>query len=100
MKEREFKAWLAKAQHGDVVVYHHGHIAHDTKKNLDLARVAERAWQGASKGFLQIVQRKIGPGMFDYLAIAGEGAHRTADLHLSTEAIESRAPEAKRAKAA
>ena len=90
MTEREFKAWLAKSKTGDTAVYHVGHLAFDSRENVDLARVGARAYLGMQRGFLTLVQRRVA-GRREYLAIAREGAHRARDLMLNRDDIAERA---------
>jgi hypothetical protein len=71
-------AWLAQAVPGDRLAYHRGFLAVDTDKLVsDLS--AERrdalcslgcaAFRAAEQGLVHLVQERIGPDQFAYVAI-------------------------------
>jgi len=77
--EVELLAWLGQAQPDDILEYHQGSLALDrcvvgTAEQIARARalhqVAERAFELAERGFIHLIQRRLGPDEFSYLAIA------------------------------
>ena len=79
LTELEFCAWLGQAQPGEVVHYHIGFLALDTVEHVsrldewarrELVRLGRRAFWAAERSFVHLVQRRIGPNAFAYIAIA------------------------------
>ena len=75
-----FCAWLADAAGGDRYEYHRGFLAKDLdrgpKRRLDekqraaLERLAGRARWAADKGCVHLIQERLGPDIYSYIAIA------------------------------
>lgn len=73
--EAEFCAWVGRAEPGDILEYHRGHLAADldagqspaTKKAL--RALARRAYWASQRDLVHLVQRRVGPRRFSYLAI-------------------------------
>ena len=74
-----FCAWLGQAEPGDALEYHRGFLVVDltpfggfmnSEARLELARTSARAYGLAERGFVHLVQRRLGPDTFSYLAIA------------------------------
>jgi hypothetical protein len=79
ISEIRFCAWLAQAEPGDRLEYHRGYLAVDADKltsKLDLNARAElvllrdRAFGCEVQGLVHLVQERIGPDLFAYVAIA------------------------------
>ncbi len=77
--EVNFCSWLAQAEPGDALEYHRGFLCLDrgdlenvreSKHSRILNRLAERAFDLAERGFVHLIQRRLGPDTFSYLAIA------------------------------
>jgi hypothetical protein len=77
--EIDFCAWASQAEPGDVLEYHRGFLCVDLtpfgnpmspKSRAELARTSARAYDVAERGFAHLVQRRLGPDIFSYLAIA------------------------------
>ena len=77
--EIDFCAWLSQAAPGEILEYHKGLLCLDrggfeTDRNNKLSHtlnlLANRAYDLAERGFVHLVQRRIGPDTFSYLAIA------------------------------
>ena len=77
--EIDFCAWLGQAEPGDILEYHRGFLGVDltpfgnpmsSKTRAELARTSARAYDVAERGFVHLVQRRLGPDVFSYLAIA------------------------------
>jgi len=79
-------AWAAHAEPGEALVYHRGLLAIDrgppgqsllSPEALTLAKTGNMAMKLAERGFVHLVQRRLAPDQFLYLAIArpraGEG---------------------------
>ena len=71
--------WLSQAQPGDVLEYHRGFLALDRSHHTSrlkeddrqvLCRVANLAMRLSDCGLVHLVQRRIKPDCFSYLAIA------------------------------
>jgi len=72
-------SWLGQAEPGDVFEYYRGFLGVDlttfgnpmsSKIRAVLARTSARAYDLAERGFVHLVQRRVGPDTFAYLAIA------------------------------
>ena len=83
----DFAAWAARAVAGDVIEYHRGHLAEDrnpTASRLPEAacarvdRIADTALALEATGQVLLVQRRLGDGVFSYLAIEAVGDRRPA----------------------
>ena len=79
LDETTFCAWVAQAKPGDALEYHRGFLSLDrgctdqeklTEHQAKLSEMAERALDLAERGFLHLVQQRIGEACFRYLAIA------------------------------
>jgi hypothetical protein len=73
------EAWLRHARPGDAFEYYRGLLGparcslgpiKAERQRRALERLAETAWDLAESGRVHLVQRKLGPGSFSYLAIA------------------------------
>jgi hypothetical protein len=95
-----FCAWLTSAAGGERYEYHRGFLAKDiedgprrrlgdTERKL-LERLAERVRWAADKGCVHLVQERLGPDCYSYIAIArprAPGARNPlADIELSEAA--------------
>ena len=72
-------AWIACAEPGDELVYHRGFLAVDTASVISklsderrqvLRRVADAALRAEKQGLVHLVQSRLGPDQFAYIAIA------------------------------
>jgi hypothetical protein len=72
-------AWLAQADAGDALIYHRGFLAVDTDKLISdlpaerrdaLRSLGDAAFRAAEQGLVHLVQERIGPNQFAYIAIA------------------------------
>ena len=79
LSEIELCAWLGQAAPQDTLEYHRGFLVLDSNAQIsrlpkrqreELARVASRAWWASEKGLVHLVQRRLGPDDFSYIAIA------------------------------
>jgi hypothetical protein len=80
-------AWLNQAEPGDAIEYHRGFLtvdrARETSKLVEddrqvLCRIANLALRLSNVGLIHLVQRRIKPDCFSYIAIA-----RMRDCELS-----------------
>lgn len=78
---------IGHAAPGAVIEYHRGFLALDLvpqvtrlseRDRLELGRVARRAWWAAERGLVHLVQRRLGPGFFAYLAVVRPKPRHTA----------------------
>lgn len=78
ISEIQFCAWLAQAEAGDRLEYHRGYLAVDTDKLMsklelnartELVLLRDRAFGCEAQGLVHLVQERIGPDRFAYLAI-------------------------------
>jgi hypothetical protein len=90
--EIELCAWLAQADPGDVLEYYRGLLAVDrapfgqpmsAKDRFALGLLGDRAMRLADHGFVHLLQRRLGPDNFSYLAIA-RPRPRTSPVSLSS----------------
>jgi hypothetical protein len=79
LDETSFCAWVAQAEPGDALEYHRGFLCLDrggseTKPlsayQTKLDAMAERALELSERGFVHLVQQRLGEASFRYLAIA------------------------------
>lgn len=79
LDEIKFSAWIAEAQPGETLVYHRGFLALDVTRGRSrltadrqrvLRRIADAALHAAEQSLIHLVQTRIGPAQFAYLAIA------------------------------
>ena len=86
ISEIGFCSWLAQAAPGDLLEYHRGFLCldrggfgatlkSDCSRTLNI--VAKRAFDLAERGFVHLVQRRLGADSFSYLAIARPRPDRT-----------------------
>lgn len=77
--EAEFSLWLASAKPGAIFQYHDGFLVVDVAKGSsafsrpnckELVAVARLAWWASEQHIVHLVQRRLGPNRFAYLAIA------------------------------
>ena len=77
--EVAFCAWVSQAAPGDVLEYHRGFLVVDlapfggpmcSEARLELSSTSARAYDLAERGFVHLVQRRLGLDSFSYLAIA------------------------------
>jgi hypothetical protein len=78
LSEEEFSLWLAVAEPGSIIQYHVGFLSLDvaeTNNNLSsaahrkLMAVANLAWCAGEARIVHLVQRRLGPDRFEYLAV-------------------------------
>jgi hypothetical protein len=74
----EFGLWLASAETGAILQYHDGFLALDTMVVgsrfsaaicKEFADVASHARWASDEGMVHLLQRRLGPGRFAYLAV-------------------------------
>src|SRR5262245_19529972 len=81
----EFQEWLAAAQPGERIAYATGLLATsihaawlaehpDAQK---LSALQEATWRAGAKSHVYLVQRRVKPGAFEYLAERSRGADAT-----------------------
>lgn len=75
MSAREFGLWRDKAEKGDKLVYFTGHLAHARADdhaadpfNERVRALGGEAWKASMKGLVALVQKRVGPMTFDYIA--------------------------------
>ena len=93
MNEISLCGWIGQAAPGDILEYHRGFLVVDVNPQgtplppevrTELSRVAQRAWWASERGLVHLVQRRAGPEVFRYLAIArSPAAKRPAAPSLS-----------------
>ena len=91
LTEIDLCAWIAQADPGDVLEYHRGALATDRIQCISklpraecdrINLVANCAFAAAGKDLVHLVQHRLGPQRFSYLAIA-RPKPRKADACLS-----------------
>ena len=83
----EFQEWLAAAQPGERIAYAKGALAasihsawqaeHSAARKL--SALQEATWRASVKGQVYLVQRRIKPGAFEYLAERGGATRGTSN---------------------
>jgi len=99
LTELEFCGWMGQAAPGDRLEYHRGYLVLDTyplfsalddKARGALAKLAARAFRAAEAGLVHLVQERVGPDEFAYIAIA-RPKPVAAEASLSALLLESEA---------
>jgi hypothetical protein len=79
LSEMGFAGWVGAAAPGDRLEYHRGHLACDIVPVISklpetdraaLKQTAARAWWAAEQRLVHLVQERLGPDLFAYIAIA------------------------------
>ena len=69
----EFTAFLTLAKRGEMAIYHRGFLARDTRRphveNTKVRQLAEAAKVANKNGIATLTQRRLGEGVYEYLAI-------------------------------
>ncbi len=72
----ELRLWAREAEPGDAVEYHVGHLGADRQLRTapsSLDALADAAMEMFAAGSLHLVQQRLGPRRFRYLAIRRSG---------------------------
>ena len=97
LDEIGLSAWIAQAEPGEALVYHRGFLAVDTfgaashlspERRSALRRTADAALRAAEHDLVHLVQARIGPDQFAYIAIARRKP-RQAGASLSVRLLEA-----------
>ena len=97
LDEIGLSAWIAQAAPGETLVYHRGFLAADAaavisklppEQQRALRLVASAALRAAEQGLVHLVQARIGPDQFAYIAVA-RAKPRQAGPALSTRLLEA-----------
>lgn len=95
----EFAAWVGAAVPGDRLEYHRGFLGLDVfpvlsklpePERMTLACLASRAWWAAEQRLVHLVQERLGPDHFAYIATARPKPKR-APVSLSQLLLEAEA---------
>lgn len=90
-------AWIAQAEPGETLIYHRGFLAVDTTAVLSklpadrqraLRLVAATALRAAEQNLVHLVQARIGPDQFAYIAVARRKP-RSSGAALSVRLLEA-----------
>ena len=96
LTEIQFCAWVAQALPGDRLEYHRGFLVLDTFPGLsklgdnertELALLGKRAFWTEGQGLVHLVQERLGPDLFSYLAIARPKTRGTDDAVTQLAAV-------------
>jgi len=99
LTEIEFCAWVAQALPGDRLEYHRGFLVLDTfplfsrlddKERDALRKLANRTFHAAEQGLVHLVQERVGPDCFAYIAVA-RPKPKSAPVSLSALLLEDEA---------
>jgi len=99
LSEMEFAGWVGAATPGDRLEYHRGFLAVDTipmvsrlseAERAALKKLAARAWWAAEQHLVHLVQERLGPDLFAYIAIA-RPRRRHAEVSLATLLVDAEA---------
>lgn len=69
MNVKTMYAALNSATRGEGVVYHTGLLMRDRQRNTDLNGGAAAAWHEYERGRAILVQRRVSPGVCDYIIV-------------------------------
>jgi hypothetical protein len=79
LDEISFCAWVAQADPGERLEYHRGFLTLDTfalfsglsdRERAELRNLGSRAFWAAEQGLVHLVQERVGPDLFAYIAVA------------------------------
>lgn len=79
MSEADFCQWLGQARVQEELIYHEGFLAREVGNDDDeklrpdqraLLRLAARARWASEEGMVHLIQRRLGPDRFAYIAVA------------------------------
>ena len=96
LSEIEFCAWVAQAVPGDRLEYHRGFLVLDIFPGLsklgdnernELRLLGTRAFCTEAQGLVRLVQERLGPDLFSYLAIARPKTRSSADAVTQLAAV-------------
>lgn len=96
LTEIQFCAWVAQAVPGDRLEYHRGFLVLDTFPGLsklgdnernELRLLGTRAFWTEAQGLVHLVQERLGPDLFSYLAIARPKTRSSADAVTQLAAV-------------
>lgn len=96
LTEIQFCAWVAQALPGDRLEYHRGFLVIDSFPGLsklgenerhELTLLAKRAIWTEGQGLVHLVQERLGPNLFSYLAIARPKPRGVADAVMQLAAV-------------
>ena len=96
LTEIQFCAWVAQAMPGDRLEYHRGFLVLDTFHGLsklgdnernELRLLGTRAFWTEAQGLVHLVQERLGPDLFSYLAIARPKTRSSADAVTQLAAV-------------
>ena len=99
LSEMEFSGWVGAATPGDRLEYHRGFLALDTMapfsgrhdpERAALRSLALRAHWAAEQRLVHLVQERLGPGSFAYIAIA-RPKPRHAEVSLASLLVDAEA---------
>lgn len=99
LTEAQFCAWIGQSAPGATIEYHRGFLAIDTVRasstlveadRKELVRLGRRAWWAAEQNLVHLVQRRVGPDRFSYLAI---GRARPKKLQATLLTLLAQGPE-------
>lgn len=100
LTEAQFCAWIGQSVPGATIQYHRGFLAIDTVRassdlleieRKELVRVGRRAWWAFEHDLVHLVQRRLAPDRFAYLAVARA---RPKKLHATLLTLLAQSPEA------
>lgn len=67
--ELPFGRWIASARYGSRYIYHRGNLGRDREINPEVDDHARAAMALFRNGVVDLVQARVAPNMFDYIAI-------------------------------
>jgi hypothetical protein len=99
LTEMDFAGWVGSAAPGDRLEYHRGFLAVDIVPAISklpeperaaLKTLGARAWWAAEQRLVHLVQERLGPGSFAYIAIA-RPKPRLAEVSLASLLVDAEA---------
>lgn len=99
LDEMAFAGWVGAAAPGECLEYHRGFLVVDTtpviskladEDRTTLRCLARRAWWASEKGLVHLVQERLGPNRFAYIAIT-RPKPKTAEVSLGALLVDAEA---------
>ncbi|MDP1604856.1 MAG: hypothetical protein Q8M03_16510 [Legionella sp.] len=93
--------WVSDAEPGDSLIYYRGHLSHDRapmprvypdEPRWRLDWLAQRALFLNAHGWIDLVQRRRGPAVWDYVAVKRRAAPPASAMRAVVAALIKRAP--------
>ncbi|MCA3573281.1 MAG: hypothetical protein IOC86_05140 [Aestuariivirga sp.] len=90
MNDVDLCVWVADAQPGDRLVYYTGHLSRDRLPHSEgysepvrrkVSEIGNAAWMLGAENWVHLLQRRVAPGCWDYIAVRKAEAPKLKPVH-------------------